>query len=131
MAFITYLSLRHYVKVVAVEGEGHVSQHRAPIFDYGHRLILDAAVRRAVHANLRKDKHKRVSYLGEYEGEGGGRSTSSPFTCLERRECHRREVQTKNTQKSPPLGLLYGNANLNLEILGVPDGSALPLVRVN
>ena len=32
--FKTYLSLGHDVKVVAVKGEGHVSQDRASIFNY-------------------------------------------------------------------------------------------------
>lgn len=61
--FKTYLSLGHDVKVVAVEGEGHISEDRASVFYYRDRLILDAAVRRPIDANLRKEKHKQVSYL--------------------------------------------------------------------
>lgn len=52
----TYLSLRHDVEEVAVEGEGHVSQDRAPVLDDGYRLILDAAVWRPVDADLKKHR---------------------------------------------------------------------------
>lgn len=52
----TYLSLGHDVEVVAVEGEGHVSQDRAPVLDDGYCLILDATVRRPVHTDLKKQK---------------------------------------------------------------------------
>lgn len=54
----TYLSLRHDVEVVAVQGEGHVSQDGAPILDDGYRLILDAAVRRPVDTNLKKNTNR-------------------------------------------------------------------------
>lgn len=54
----TYLSLRHDVEVVAVGGEGHVSQDGAAVLDDRYRLILDAAVRRPVDANLRNTEHR-------------------------------------------------------------------------
>lgn len=71
----TYLSLGHDVEVVAVEGEGHVSQDGAAVLDDRHRLVLDAAVRRPVDADLRETEHKQVNdvfaiYISVTGGDG-------------------------------------------------------------
>ena len=53
----TYLSLRHDIEVVAVQGEGHVSQDGAAIFDDGYGLVLDSTVGGAVHPDLSTHRH--------------------------------------------------------------------------
>lgn len=50
----TYLSLRHDIKVAAVQGEGHVSEDRAAVLYDRYRLVLGAAVRRSVHTDLQR-----------------------------------------------------------------------------
>lgn len=62
----TYLSLRHDVEVVAVVGEGHISQDGAAVLDDRYGLVLDAAVRRPVDTNLRNTEHKQVSVIYFY-----------------------------------------------------------------
>ena len=72
-ALNTYLSLRHDVEVVAVGGEGHVSQDGAAVLDDRYRLVLDAAVRRPVNANLRNTEDKQVNdgYLYQCDSRNG------------------------------------------------------------
>lgn len=69
----TYLSLRHDVEVVAIKGEGHISQDRAAILDDRYCLILDTTVRRSVNTNLRKTEHKQVNdcYLYQRDSRNG------------------------------------------------------------
>ena len=57
----TDLSLRHHVEVVAVQGEGHVSEDGAAVLDDRHGLILHPTMRGAVHADLREHTHTQWS----------------------------------------------------------------------
>lgn len=48
------LSLRHDVDVAVVQGEGHVSEDGASVFDNRQSFILDATVRRTINPDLRQ-----------------------------------------------------------------------------
>lgn len=50
----TYLPLGHDVQVALVDGEGHVPEDGAPIFEHGDHLILDPTVGGTIGSNLRK-----------------------------------------------------------------------------
>lgn len=54
MGVSTYLSLRHDIEVALVNGEGHVPEDGAPIFEHRDHLILDPSVRGTVGSNLWK-----------------------------------------------------------------------------
>lgn len=71
----TYLSLRHDVEVVPVEGEGHISEDGAAVLDNRYCLVLDTTVRRPVDANLRKTEHKEVNDCYLYPCDSGDRET--------------------------------------------------------
>lgn len=50
----TYLSLGHDVQVALINGEGHVSEDRAPVFEHRNHLILDPAMGGTIGSNLQK-----------------------------------------------------------------------------
>lgn len=64
----THLSLCHDVQVLVVDGEGHVSQHRAPVLEHRHHLVLDPALRRPICPDLQ----------GAHAGQRGSHSSHIP-----------------------------------------------------
>lgn len=50
----TYLSLRHDVQVALINGEGHVPEDRAPVFENRDHLILDPTMGGTIGSNLQK-----------------------------------------------------------------------------
>lgn len=59
----TYLPLRHDVQVALVDGEGHVPEDGAPVFEHGDHLILDPTVGGTIGSNLReKQGHPQHLY---------------------------------------------------------------------
>lgn len=58
----SYLSLRHDVQVALIDGEGHVPENGAPIFEHGDHLVLDPAMGGTIGSNLQK-KQGRPEHL--------------------------------------------------------------------
>ena len=59
----TYLPLRHDVQVALVDGEGHVPEDGAPVFEHGDHLILDPTVGGTIGSDLReKQGHPQHLY---------------------------------------------------------------------
>lgn len=50
----TYLSLRHEVQVALVDGEGHVPEDGAPVFEHRDHLILDPSMGGTISSNLQE-----------------------------------------------------------------------------
>lgn len=54
MCVSTHLSLRHDIQVELVDGEGHVPEDGAPIFEHRDHFILDPTMGGAVSSNLQE-----------------------------------------------------------------------------